>query len=846
MSVAIPFLAFLFTTAFAAYHRLRLATWAALTATLLVACWLLGASGVATIVAAIVVALVSIPLLLPQVRKPYITTPLLKFYTKLLPPLSDTERTALESGTVGFEGELFSGKPDWDQLLSLPKPALTAEEQAFLDGPCEELCRMTDDWDINHVRADLPPEMWEFIKRNKFFGLNIPKEYDGLGFSALMNHKVIQKLASISTVVSSTVGVPNSLGPAELLMHYGTDEQKRYYLPRLADGREVPCFALTGPFAGSDATSIPDYGIVCQGEWNGANVLGIRLTLNKRYITLAPVATLIGVAFRMYDPDGLIGDVRDIGISLALVPSDTTGLKIGRRHFPLNSTFQNGPIQGDGVFVPLSQLIGGEDYAGKGWQMLMECLSIGRSITLPSTASGGAKSAAVVTGAYARIRKQFGLSVGRFEGVEEALARIAGKAYAISALSQATAAAVARGENPAVPSTIAKYHCTEMGREVIRDAMDIHGGKGIILGPRNYLGRGWQATPISITVEGANIMTRSLMIFGQGAILCHPWVMKEMKAAQLEDPVQRIDEFDRNLFGHIGYAISNAVRSWWFGLTCVEVRQGAGRRIHAPLLSQAQPVFGLPVGDVGHLDAAARRQAQVQGVAVGTAWRRAEPALHRQRDAQALRGRRPPAGRPAAAGVGLPRQHQQDRDRAVRRAAQLPDPPGRLVAVGADLPVWPPCAAAERPPRPSRRRVADDAVRCARAPGRGRVPHAVREQPGRPHRQLPAEGGAGRAGRAQVPQGTEEQRHRGAGVRPATGRRRARRLDHRRRTQATGRTAGDDAGCDQRRRLRTVGTAFGRLRPCAWQRGRTRRGVIPARWLAVANGGLGRRWHFWR
>ena len=576
MTVAIPFLAFLCAAAFAAYHRLRLATWAALTATLLVACWLLGANAAATVFAAIVVALVSIPLLLPKVRKPYITAPLLTFYTKLLPPLSDTERTALESGTVGFEGELFSGKPDWDQLLSLPKPALTAEEQAFLDGPCEDLCRMTDDWDINHVRADLPPEMWEFIKRNKFFGLNIPKEYEGLGFSALMNHKVIQKLASISSVVSSTVGVPNSLGPAELLMHYGTEDQKRYYLPRLADGREVPCFALTGPFAGSDATSIPDYGIVCQGEWNGANVLGIRLTLNKRYITLAPVSTLIGVAFRMYDPDGLLGDVRDIGISLALVPSDSPGLKIGRRHFPLNSTFQNGPIQGDGVFVPLSQLIGGEDYAGRGWQMLMECLSIGRSITLPSTASGGAKMAAIATGAYARIRKQFGLSIGRFEGVEEALARIAGKAYAISALSQATAAAVARGENPAVPSTIAKYHCTEMGREVIRDAMDVHGGKGIILGPRNYLGRGWQATPISITVEGANIMTRSLMIFGQGAILCHPWVMKEMKAAQLEDPQQRIDEFDHNLFGHIGYAISNAVRSLWFGLTAARIGKAPG------------------------------------------------------------------------------------------------------------------------------------------------------------------------------------------------------------------------------------------------------------------------------
>ena len=286
-------------------------------------------------------------------RKARITTPLLHFYTKILPPLSDTERTALEAGTVGFEGQLFSGKPDWDQLLSLPKPQLTADEQAFLDGPCEELCRMTDDWDITHVRADLPPELWEYCKKHKFFGLNIPKEYGGLGFSALMNHKVIQKLASISTVLSSTVGVPNSLGPAELLMHYGTDEQKREYLPRLADGREVPCFALTGPFAGSDATSIPDYGIVSMGDWNGANVLGVRLTLDKRYITLAPVATLIGVAFRMYDPDGLLGDKRDIGISLALVPRDTPGLEIGRRHFPLNSPFQNGPIHGKDVFVPL-------------------------------------------------------------------------------------------------------------------------------------------------------------------------------------------------------------------------------------------------------------------------------------------------------------------------------------------------------------------------------------------------------------------------------------------------------------------------------------------------------------
>jgi len=576
MSIVVPFLVFLLIGAFAAYHRLRLPVWVALTAVALVACWLLGASPVATIVAGVLLALVAVPLLLPQIRLPFITAPLLGFYSKILPPLSETERVALEAGTVGFEGELFSGKPEWQVLLDQPAPTLSAEEQAFLDGPCEELCAMTNDWDITHVRADLPPELWQFIKKNKFFGMIVPKEYGGLGFSALANHKVIQKLASISSVVSSTVGVPNSLGPAELLMHYGTDEQKDHYLPRLADGREVPCFALTGPWAGSDATSIPDFGIVCMGDWNGANVVGVKLTFDKRYITLAPVATLIGMAFRMYDPDGILGEQRDIGISLALLPRDTAGVDIGRRHFPLNSPFQNGPIHGREVFIPLSQLIGGEAYAGKGWQMLVECLSIGRSITLPSTASGGSKLAAVVTGAYARIRKQFGLSIGRFEGVQEALARIAGNAYTISALAEASAAAVTRGELPAVPSTISKYHCTELGRQVCQDAMDIHGGKGIILGPKNYLGRAWQASPIAITVEGANIMTRSLMIFGQGAILCHPWVLKEMKAATLEDEDERLVEFDRNLFGHIGFAISNAVRSLWFGLTAARLGKAPG------------------------------------------------------------------------------------------------------------------------------------------------------------------------------------------------------------------------------------------------------------------------------
>ncbi|MBS0192681.1 MAG: acyl-CoA dehydrogenase [Proteobacteria bacterium] len=576
MGIAVPILILLLAGLIAAYHRLPLWSYVLLgAAALAIGAWL-GANLTASSVVGAVFAVLTIALLIPAIRLPLITRPLLDFYTKILPPLTDTERTALEAGTVGFEGELFSGKPQWKLLLDQPKPVLSAEEQAFLDGPCEQLCALADEWQTVHVHADLSPPVWEFIKQHKFFGMIIPKPYGGLGFSAFAHHRVIQKLSSISSTLSATVGVPNSLGPGELLMHYGTPEQKDYYLPRLADGREIPCFGLTGPFAGSDATSIPDFGIVCTHEWNGARVVGIRLSFDKRYITLAPVATLIGLAFRLYDPDGLLGEKKDIGISLALIPRDTPGVEIGRRHFPLNAAFMNGPIRGRDVFVPLSALIGGEEYAGKGWQMLVEVLSIGRSITLPSSGSGSAKMAAVVTGAYARIRKQFGLSIGRFEGVEEALARIAGKAYAISALAQATAAAVARGENPAVPSTIAKYHCTTTGREVVQDAMDVHGGKGIILGPRNYLGRNWQHAPISITVEGANIMTRSLMIFGQGAILCHPWVLKEMQAAALEDPRQRLREFDRNLRGHVGYAISNAVRAWWFGLTAARIGSAPG------------------------------------------------------------------------------------------------------------------------------------------------------------------------------------------------------------------------------------------------------------------------------
>jgi acyl-CoA dehydrogenase len=576
MSIIVPFLALLGAIGIAAYHSYSLLKFTALAAALLLVVMVLGANVTATVLISAVLALVLLPLLVPSLRRKLVTAPLLEFYTRILPPLSDTEKTALEAGTVGFEGELFSGKPDWEKLLSQPKPTLTAEEQAFLDGPCEEACRMVDDWEVSHVRADLPPEVWAFVKKNRFFGMIIPKDYGGLGFSALAHHKVIQKLASISGVLSSTVGVPNSLGPAELLLHYGTTEQKQRYLPRLADGREIPCFALTGPFAGSDATSLQDYGIVCEGEWNGARVLGVKLTFDKRYITLAPVATVIGLAFRLYDPDHLVGDEGDRGITLALIPRDTPGLNIGRRHFALNCPFQNGPLSGNEVFLPLSQLIGGEQYIGHGWRMLVECLSVGRAITLPSTTSGAAKVAAAVTGAYARIRKQFGLAIGRFEGVEEALARIAGYSYAVTALAESTAAAVDRGEKPAVPSAIAKYHATELAREIARDAMDVHGGKGIILGPSNYLGRGWQAAPIAITVEGANIMTRSLMIFGQGAIRCHPWVLREMQAAQHPDAVTRLREFDVSLFGHIGFAISNAVRSFFMGVTSARIGAAPG------------------------------------------------------------------------------------------------------------------------------------------------------------------------------------------------------------------------------------------------------------------------------
>jgi acyl-CoA dehydrogenase len=576
MSVLLTLLAALIATGACAYHRSSLQTWAIATVVTTLVVGLLTHAPVTMIVLLIIELAIAIPLLLIDFRRKQISAPLLKLFAKVTPKLSETEQTALEAGTVGFEGELFSGKPNWHVLMKQPKPELSVEEQAFLDGPVEELCAMIDDWQITHELADLPPNVWEFLKKNKFFGMIIPKEYGGLQFSALAHSAVLQKVSTISATASSTIAVPNSLGPAELLLHYGSDEQKNHYLPRLAVGDEIPCFALTGTYAGSDATSIPDFAIVCKQMVDGVDTLGMRMTFDKRYITLAPVATVVGLAFRLYDPEHLLGEKEDLGITLALLPRSTPGLEIGRRHFPLNNPFQNGPLSGKDVFAQLSTLIGGPQMAGQGWRMLVEVLSVGRAISLPANAAGAMRGATAATGAYARMRKQFGLAIARFEGVEEALARIGGLTYATTALSLSTAAAVDRGEKPAVTSAIAKYHATEWGRQVASDCMDVHGGKGVQLGPGNYAARGWEAAPIAITVEGANIMTRSLMIFGQGAIRCHPYVLKEMQSLAITDRGEQLKTFDRLLFKHLGFAISNAVRSFAISLSGSRIGESVG------------------------------------------------------------------------------------------------------------------------------------------------------------------------------------------------------------------------------------------------------------------------------
>jgi acyl-CoA dehydrogenase len=518
------------------------------------------------IVAWVLYTLAASVLLVPALRQSLISRRMLAFMRGALPQLSRTEQEALEAGDVWWDAELFSGMPDWARLRAVPAPRLSAREQAFIDGPVEELCAMLDDWKITHEWRDLPPSVWAFLREQGFLGMIIPQAYGGLGFSALGHAQVVAKIASRSITAAVTVMVPNSLGPGKLLLEYGTQDQKDHYLPRLAHGEDLPCFALTGPEAGSDAGAIPDTGIVCRDQWQGEEVVGIRLNWDKRYITLGPVATLLGLAFKLYDPEHLIGQEEERGISVALIPTDLPGIEIGNRHLPMDIPFQNGPNRGRDVFIPLDMLIGGVAQAGNGWRMLMECLAEGRGISLPALATGTGKIVARTTGAYARVRKQFKLPIGRFEGIEEPLARLGANTYITDAARSLTAVALDQGERPAVLSAVIKYALTERMRHSMNDAMDIQGGSAICLGPSNYLGRIYQAVPIAITVEGANILTRSMIVFGQGAIRCHPYLLEEIEAAQSQAP-DALARFDRAFLRHVGFLVSNLVRTTWLGLT---------------------------------------------------------------------------------------------------------------------------------------------------------------------------------------------------------------------------------------------------------------------------------------
>ena len=514
----------------------------------------------------LVIAVVVI-LAVPDIRRNLVTKPIFGIFKKILPPLSDTEREAMEAGDVWWDGDLFQGKPDWKKLHAIPKAELSAEEQAFMDNQVETLLKMLDDYKIVQEQRDLPTEVWDFLKREGFFAMIIPKSYGGREFSAIANSTIVSRIATRSLTAAVTVMVPNSLGPGELLMHYGTQAQKDFWLPSLANGTDVPCFALTGPEAGSDAGGIPDTGVVCQGEHDGKQVLGIRLNWDKRYITLAPVATVLGLAFKLYDPEKLLGDKEELGITCALIPTSHKGVQIGDRHFPMNMAFMNGTTYGKDVFIPLDWIIGGPGYAGRGWRMLVECLSAGRGISLPALATATGHLATRMTGAYSYVRQQFGMSIGKFEGVQESLARIGGLTYSLEAMRVMTAGAIDLKLSPSVVTAIAKYHMTEMSRTLLNDAFDIHSGRAIQVGPKNYLAHGYMGIPISITVEGANILTRNLMIFGQGATRCHPYVLQELEAAANPNAEEGLQQFDSLLMKHIGFALGNTFGALWQGLT---------------------------------------------------------------------------------------------------------------------------------------------------------------------------------------------------------------------------------------------------------------------------------------
>ncbi|MET0355215.1 MAG: acyl-CoA dehydrogenase, partial [Cellvibrio sp.] len=478
------------------------------------------------------IPLVAVVLVLnvPALRRAFLTKPVFGILKKTMPSMSVTEREALEAGTTWWEKDLFSGKPDWNQFAQIGLPQLTAEEQSFLDNEVSELCNMLNEWEIYNTRKDLPPEAWQYLKDKGFFGLIIPKEFGGREFSHYAQSRVMSKIASRSGTAAVTAMVPNSLGPGELLMNYGTEAQKHQWLPGLANGTEIPCFGLTGPEAGSDAGSIPDTGIVCKGVHNGQEVLGLRLTFSKRWITLAPVATVVGLAFKLYDPEGLLGDPnkKEYGITCALIPASHPGMEIGKRHNP-GSPFMNGPVFGTDVFIPVDWIIGGAAMAGKGWRMLIECLGAGRGVSLPSLSTASGEINYRLVGAYARIRRQFNTEIGKFEGVQEATADIAGTAYTLEAFRQLVTKGLETG-SPSVMTAMAKYHATELMRKSVEHAMDIVGGRAIQQGPRNFLIYSYHSVPVAITVEGANILTRSLMIFGQGAMRCHPYLFNEMQA----------------------------------------------------------------------------------------------------------------------------------------------------------------------------------------------------------------------------------------------------------------------------------------------------------------------------
>ncbi|MBI2383591.1 MAG: acyl-CoA dehydrogenase [Gammaproteobacteria bacterium] len=563
------FTVFLAVLIAAAYHRATLRTTAVALGAALALYLLFGSSFGTFALLLLAGAAVFVPLSVPALRMEWLTRPAFNLFRRVLPEISPTERIALDAGTVWWDGELFSGRPDWMRFLAFPKPRLSDEEQAFLDGPADEFCRMLDEWRITHEERDLPAEAWRFLKDRRFFGLIIPKRYGGLEFSAYAHSCILARIASGpgGATAASIVAVPNSLGPAELLLHYGTEAQKDHYLPRLASGEEIPCFALTSPWAGSDAAAIPDRGTVCLGNWKGRETLGMRLTFDKRYITLAPVATVVGLAFRLYDPEKRLGGREDLGITCALIPRDTPGLEIGARHLPLDNPFMNGPVRGRDVFVPLDCIVGGAAMAGQGWRMLMECLAVGRAISLPSNSTGQALAAAHFSGAYARIRRQFGLPIGQFEGVQEALARMGARAYAAESLRRFTALAVDLKERPSVPSAIAKHWCTEFAQETAKLAMDVHAGKGVMLGPSNWIARNFQGSPIAITVEGANILTRNLIVFGQGALRCHPYTRAEIEAVRDANPARGLERFDEAFWAHAGHVLSNAARSLVLGVT---------------------------------------------------------------------------------------------------------------------------------------------------------------------------------------------------------------------------------------------------------------------------------------